>query len=258
MTARLLSLVLGGTLLLAGDAPLRAADRSLAVFVTAAQIQDVTKLDKATEQKLLDAIKSASNARKALEKDLKARHGKKREAWPAEAQDKLEEAEETEAIASAEWAYRKVKQEGLSDTAEDIRKSIVGEGTAGKKDHITLVTSAADAELIVEVAGRRSSYGGLNQGLMALRDDQFYINLVLKPGPKLPAERFAAVPKTYRMRRLGHQAFRLAQPRADAPFWRFESYGMMRWGAAANTASVLIEDFIDKNYEAMMASPAAG
>jgi hypothetical protein len=254
MTRRLLSLVVGGTLLLIGVARPHAAEKSLAVFVTAAQVEDVTKLDKATEQNLQSAIKNAGNARRALEKELKAQHGKKREDWPAEAQGRLEEAEENEAIATADWGYRKVKQEGLSDTAEDIRKSIMGDGTAGKKDHITLVTSPADAELIVEVTGRRSSYGGVNQGLMALRDDQFFINLVLKAGPKLPAERFAAIPKTYRMRRLGHQAFRLAPPRPETPFWRFEPYGMIRWGAAANTASVLIEDFIDKNYDAMAAA----
>ena len=254
MTRRPMFVALGGALLLVATARPHAAETSMAVFVTAAHVEDVTKLDKATEQALMLAVKNASTARKALEKSLKAQHGKKREEWPEAARDQLDEAEETEAIANADWAYRKVKQEGLTDTAEDIRKSIVGDGTAGRKEHITLVDSAAEAQLIVEVNGRRSSYSGATGGLMVLRDDQFFISVLVKPGPKLSADAFAAVPRTYRLRRVGYQAFRLAVPRPDSPYWRFEPYGMMRWGAAANVASILVEDFIGKNYDAMTAA----
>ena len=56
----------------------------MTVFVTAAAVPDVGKIDKATETRLLDAIKAARQKRKDLEKALKAQHGKKREAWPAE------------------------------------------------------------------------------------------------------------------------------------------------------------------------------
>ena len=92
---------------------------------------------------------------------------------------------------------------------------------------------------------------------MAVRDDLFWISFFVKPGPKLPVERFAAVPRTYRLRRVGYQAWRLAIPRPDHPAWRFEAHGFQRWGNAANVASVLVEDFIGKNYEAMQSPIAA-
>jgi len=262
MKIRMLSVTAGGALLcfplVPSAAPAQAAaDRTMTVFVTAAAVPDVGKIDRATETKLLDALKAARQKRKDLEKTLKAQHGNKREAWPAEIEDQMYDAEETEALAEADWAYRKVKQEGLSDTAADIRKSIAGDGVAGKKDHIALVDSAADAQLIVEVSGRRSGSSGSQPGLMIVRDDLFWVSFVVKPGPKLPADRFAAVPRTYRLRRVGYQAWRLAIPRPDHPEWRFEAHSTQRWGAAANVASVLVEDFIGKNYDAMLSAGSA-
>lgn len=251
MKGSMLSVILGGMMLVPAAVGGQTPEKSMTVFVTAAAVTDVVKIDKATEKKLSDAIKAAGQTRKDLEKALKAKHGKKREAWPPEIQDQMEDAEEAVALAVADWEYRKVKQEGLSDTAEDVRKSIIGDGTAGKKDYITLVSSAADAQLIVEVNGRRSGSSGAQGGLLALRDDLYWISFYVKPGPKLPVERFGAVPRTYRLRRAGYQARRLAIPRPDSPEWRFEAHGYQRWGAAANVASVVVEDFIGKNYDAM-------
>ena len=159
-------------------------------------------------------------------------------------------------LAEADYAYRKVKADGLTDSAEDIRKAIAGEGLSGEKDRMRVVSSADTAHLIVEVNGRRSSSSGATGGLMALRDDQFYISFLVKAGPKLPAERFANVPRTYRLRGMGATVYRLAVPKPEAPWWRFEAYGTMKWGSAANGASKLVEDFIQKNYDAMIA-PAA-
>lgn len=253
---RLVSLVLVGMLVSAGVLHAQPGAKPMTVFVTAAPLADVTKVDKGTETRLLAAIKDAETKRKDLEKSLKAQHGKKRDAWPQDAQDSMFDAEEAVALAQADYAYRKVKSDGLADSAEDIRKAIAGEGLSGEKNRIQVVSSADEAQLIVEVNGRRSSSSGATGGLMALRDDQFYISFLLKAGPKLQAERFANVPRTYRLRGVGATVYRLGVPKADAPWWRFEAYGTMKWGSAANGASKLVEDFIEKNYDAMMA-PAA-
>ncbi len=85
---------------------------------------------------------------------------------------------------------------------------------SGEKNHIRVVSSADEAQLIVEVNGRRSSSSGATGGLMALRDDQFYISFLVKVGPKLQAERFANVPRTYRLRGFGATVYRLGVPRA--------------------------------------------
>jgi hypothetical protein len=249
---RFVSLVIGGILMSAGVPHGQPGPKAMTVFVTAAPLADVTKVDKETETRLLAAIKDADTKRKDLEKSLKAQHGKKRDAWPQEAQDSMFDAEEAVALAQADYAYRKVKSEGLADSAEDIRKAILGEGLSGEKNHIQVVSTAEEAQLIVEVNGRRSSSSGTG-GLMALRNDQFYISFLMKPGPKLPADRFANVPRTYRLRGVGATVYRLGTPKPDAPSWRFEAFGTMKWGSAANGASKLVEDFIEKNYDAMMA-----
>lgn len=254
---RVVSLVLGGVLVTAGVAHGQPGDKAMTVFVTAAPLADVKKVDKETETRLFAAIKDAETKRKDLDKSLKAQHGKKRDAWPQGAQDAISDAEEAVALAQADYAYRKVKSEGLADSAEDIRKAILGEGLSGEKNHIRIVSSADEAQLIVEVNGRRSSYSGATGGLMALRDDQFYISFLVKAGTKLEAERFANVPRTYRLRGFGATVYRLGVPKPEAPWWRFEAYGTMKWGSAANGASKLVEDFIEKNYDAMTAIVAS-
>ena len=62
----------------------------------------------------------------------------------------------------------------------------------------------------------------------------------------MSAGSFSSVPMTYRFRRFGRPAWHLQVPRAELPYWRFEAYGDQRWGNAASTASVVIEDFIDR------------
>jgi hypothetical protein len=254
---RLVALVVGGVLVSAGVSHGQPGAKAMTVFVTAAPVTDVTKVDKETETRLRAAIKDAETKRKDLEKSLKAQHGNKRDAWPQEAQDSMFDADEAVGLAQADYAYRKVKSEGLADSAEDIRKAILGEGLSGEKNHIRVVSSADEAQLIVEVNGRRSSSSGATGGLMSLRDDQFYISFLLKAGPKLPAERFAKVPHTYRLRGVGATVYRLGVPKPDAPWWRFEAYGTMKWGSAANGASKLVEDFIDKNYDVMVGAAAS-
>jgi hypothetical protein len=245
--------VLGGFALLSIGVSGQPAAKAMTVMVVAAEVTDVAQVDKDTEKQLVAAIKDAEKARKDLDKALKAQYGNKRDQWPEEAQNRYYDAEEAEALANADWAYRKVRQMGLSDSAEDIRKSLVGDGMAGRKDNVTLVTSRDEAQLIVEVNGRRSANRGTSGGLLALRDDSYWISFLVKAGPQLTPEKFAAVPPTYRFKRFGHTVWRLAMPRTDSPQWRFEAFGNQRWGNAANEASLLVEDFIAKNYDAMNA-----
>ena len=249
--------ILSGFVLLSTGLSAQTADKSMTVMVLAADVVDVTKIDKETEKRLTTAIKDAEKKRKDLEKILKAQHGKKREDWPPDAQDAYYDVEEAEALANADYAYRRVKQAGLSDTVEDIKRSIIGDGMAGKKENVTIVNTRDEAQLIVEVNGRRSGSSGSQPGLLVVRDDQYWISFLVKPGPKLGVDRFAAVPPTYRFRRMNASAWRLAIPRPDSPEWRFEAYGMQRWGNAANAASNVIEDFIAKNYDSMLGSALA-
>src|SRR5687767_8178502 len=104
MDPRVMSAILGGFILLAAGPRAEGSDKTMTVLVTAAEVQDVVKIDKATEKRLQAAMKAARDKRKDLEKALQAKHGKKREAWPPEAQDACDEAEEAEALANADYA----------------------------------------------------------------------------------------------------------------------------------------------------------
>ena len=229
------------------DASAQTAARAMTVFVTAAEVTDIAKIDKETEKRLRAAIQAANKARRDLEKQLKATHGNKRENWPSEAQNQYLDAEEAEAQAVADWEYRRVKQANLSDSAEDLKKSIIGEGMSGAKENIKLVDTRDAAQLIVEVDGRRSSNtaGGF-------RDNNYWVTFKIMPGPKLGSAKLNAV-RDYRYgwSFTGARAVRLARPRDEFPWFRFEVYAEMRYGLAANGASRVLEHFIETSFDAL-------
>lgn len=223
------------------------ADRAMTVFVTAAEVTDIAKIDKETEKKLRAAIQAANKTRRDLEKQLKATHGNKRENWPSEAQNQYLDAEEAEAQAVADWEYRRVKQANLSDSAEDLKKSITGEGMSGAKENIKLVDTRDAAQLIVEVDGRRSSNTG-----GGFRDNNYWVTFKIMPGPTLGSAKVDTV-RDYRYgwSFSGARAVRLARPHDAFPWFRFEVYAEMRYGLAANGASRVLEHFIETNFDAL-------
>ena len=247
---RIVAGFLAGLALLSGRVHAQNTSKAMTVFVTAADVVEVTKVDKDTETRLRAAIKDTETKRKDLEKALRAKHGKKQEDWPADAKAAYADAEEAAALASADYGYRVVKPTGLSDSVEDIKQATAGAGLAGQKAGVTIVQTRDEAQLILEVNGRRS---GKIAGF-GLRDDQYWISFLVKPGAKLSNDRFDAVPRDYRLSNFRYSVVRLAAPQPDSRQWRFEAYNTQRWSMAANAVSILIEDFIAKNYDAMVGS----
>jgi hypothetical protein len=239
--------------ILAGQS-VAAADTVLKVFVTAATPEPRKQVDAAMKKELESQVAAATKARKELEKELKGRYGKKEEAWPQEQQNALFDAREAEALATADYEYRRIDPEALSDTAEDLKNSLTGKGALQtKKDNVIVVNAEADADLVVEVVARRSAKTLPTQ----IRADLYYISFRIKAGGKLSADRFAAIPRDYRFRRFGYAAWRLQAPKPESPVWRFDAMGEQRWGNAAATASILINDFIEKSYAALTAQATA-
>lgn len=219
------------------------AARSMTVFVTVGPLADLST-DEAARKIANAKISAAIEFRKQLERTLKAKHGNNRGKWPKDAQDAYAEAEEAVAAGNADWIYR-TKQDKLADSVADIKKAVAGIRVR-RKEHVIIVESRGDAQLVVEVLGRRfevasdSRYG----------EDMFWILFSVKAGPKLSAERFAAVPRDYRLPR--NAVPRLAAARPESAEWRFEAFNAQEWFNTANSVSNLIEDFIAKNYDAMM------
>jgi hypothetical protein len=244
-----------GTLIRAGllfclTAPLWAADGPpLSVFVTETKAEPRPEVDDATKNLLKKKREDASKARKALEKDLKAELGKKRETWPEEKEQQLYLLEEAEALAEVDYEYRKIDPKAIGDAVDDVRRAAEGKGLqAMRKDHIQLAASAEQADLVLELQARRAQ-----KQLGAVAPSDCWLLFTLGPGGRTKPEQFAKVPVTYRVRKLGLTAWKVAGPTPDKPVFTFESWNgggspVGCHGAAANAASGLVDKFIEDNH----------
>ncbi|HET6268407.1 MAG TPA: hypothetical protein VFG11_11865 [Acidobacteriota bacterium] len=207
------------------------------------------KIDKATEDALKAKRDEALKAREKLEKDLKSKYGKKKEEWPSDVQDQYFQAVENAAVANANYEYKKVEPEGLENSATDIIESIQGKGMTADKKNVSLVKTADEAQLAIEVIGRRSARSG-SGGLIfgGIRPDEFFVCFTLAPGKKLDPARFAQLPHNWHFKKFAYSAWKLSSPSADNPVYTFESFAEQGWGTAGNTAAFLIDQFIRDNY----------
>jgi len=237
--------------------PICAADApkpKMNVFVTGAQVEAVKEVDDATKAALKAKREAAKVARKAKEKELKDQLGKKRDQWPPEKDDELYALEEAEALARADYEYRKLDPKGIADSVKDIVKSVQGKGTAGQKDSVSLGASAADADLVLEVLARRAEKVLPTD----FKPTYCYVFFSIAPGAKLSPEQFAKVPGNYRIRKgFGWGIYKIAGPSAENLKFRFETNNQMTsgawgefgcYGSAANAASAAIDKFIEDNY----------
>ena len=179
--------------------------------------------------------------------------------WNAE-DDQLYALEEAEALARADYEYRKIEPKQVTDAVEDIRKSFEGKGTAGRKEHVTLAGSEKDADLVVEVLARRAEKVLPTD----IKPSWCYVFFSIGPGGKTSAKQFAKVPATYRIRKgFGWGIYKIAGPSASDPVFKFESNNQMTsgaWGSfgchgsAANAASAAVDKFIEDNYSVLASS----
>jgi hypothetical protein len=235
---------------LAGD---RSAGPVLRVYVTVAPVEARRDLDGASRNDLKARRDQARDARRTLEKHLREEYGKKRESWPPEKDHSLCRLEDDEALADADYAYRKIDPKGLSDSVQDLMEAFEGRGSAERKERVALATSAAEADLVVEITARRSEKTAPTQ----IKPDRCYVLFTLGAGPLLDAGRFAQVPADYRLKKFGLFAWTVAGPRPGHPVFLFESYngGGKEYGchaAAANAASVAVDRFIEDNYRILI------
>ena len=229
--------------------PAAHAATPMKVYVTAAQVQARKDVDEATRSALKARRDEAREARKATEKALKAELGKRRESWPAEKDEELYLREEAEALAEAQFEYRRIDPKDLADSVKDVTESMQGKGSASRKDSVVLVPSAAEADIVLEVAARRAGKTLPTQ----MKPARCFLLFNVAPGGQLDAARFAKVPAGYRPKRFGMWVWKLASPKVDRPAFTFESYNgggneFGCQGAAANAAAGAVEKFIEDNY----------
>ena len=229
--------------------------KTMTVFVAAGRLLDLGEVTRAEEQTYEAAIDAARVARQSVDKTLKAQHGSKRDRWPAEAIRQLQEADDKVTLAMSDWTYRSLRRRdpkrplSVDDSVEDIKESMAGKGLASVREHIVLVSSPAEADIVVEVEGRRMK-GSWTEPTSSER----LLRVAITRGARLSEKQFAAVPHSFQGRSPGYTSVRVAGPRPDAPQWRFEVIAPLAFNTAAKAAAGLIDDFIAAHYDAMMAA----
>jgi hypothetical protein len=222
---------------------------AMRVYVTAAQVEARTGA-RDTSQALKWKRDRARSVRRVLENDLRARYGKSRESWPPERDRALFRLEDAEALAEADFQYRKFDLRDLVESAREIEEAF-RDDSEGQR--VTLVDSASDADLVVEVAACRTAKSFPTQN----RPDRCYILFTVGAGARIDAARFSKVPVDYRSKKFGTRAWRIAGPNPEKPVFYFESYngGGNEFGcqtAAAGAASAAVDKFIEDNHSVLL------
>jgi len=229
--------------------------KTMTVFVTAGRLLDLGDVTKDEQQEYEGKINAARVARRDLDKALKAQHGSKQDRWPAEAVRQLQEADDKVTLAMSDWTYRSVRRRdpktplSVDDSVDDIKESMMGKGLASTREHIVVVSSPAEADIVVEIEGRHFT-GSWSDPTSSER----LVRVVIKRGATLSERQFAAVPFLFQGRSPGYKTTRLSGPSAGVPQWRFEVSGLLTFSAAAKGVAGLIDDFIATNYDAMIAA----
>jgi len=189
----------------------------------------------------------ARQLRRVVENELKERFGN-RTAWPADRSAELYGLEQAEALADADYEYRKADPRAAFEAAMDIADSFQDKEAAGRPARVTLVSSAGGADLVVAVAASRTGKTFPTQR----GPDRCYILFTVGAGGMMDGKQFASVPADYRISKFGTRAWRVAGPLPDRPSFYFEAYngGGNEFGcrsAAANAASAAVDKFIEDN-----------
>jgi hypothetical protein len=162
-----------------------------------------------------------------VEKRLRAAHGKKKTAWPAEATAEHARADAACRLAGFDVFYRRSLQKDIDDSVADLRE------TLGDNDWSAVADASDRAVLVVRVLGRASRrFEGVAMSFTCL-------GLEIRPGAGAGPESFAALLDT--------------DPppahvfTAEEPFWLVEAcrHGM-RWRAAANAGEAVLKSMAQR------------
>jgi hypothetical protein len=118
---------------------------------------------------------------------LRKEHGDKTSAWPPEVWSVFYDASDANTLAVARRDYQPLEtRDGLTDSVEDVLRG------AGVNKAMTLVPSAAEAALVVQIIGRRRA------SPPSPYDNHYFIRFRLAPGGKMTGARFLEVTREYK------------------------------------------------------------
>jgi hypothetical protein len=228
-------------------APLPAAE-PLRVYFTVATPPAAEGDAKAQAESLKRDRDAAWSEYEGFDKDLKKKHGKKRDKWPPEVKEEAARAYEKYVSKALDYLLFTIKPKDLEDSVRDITNSVVGKGLAGVKENIVLAESAADAHLVLEAIAR---YGASK---LVVGPKYFFYRV--SAGGKLKPEALKAVPAEWP--KPGWWDYepctQFHRFRDDEPWLVFQTVDDQRWRDVMNTASGCINELVKVHGAGLTAS----
>lgn len=127
------------------------------------------------------------------------------------------------ASTQGDTSYDAATLDELNGSAVDVKNAITGRGIRGRRKHLVLAKSAAEAQLIVEIQARRSKFG------LGLFGRNYYVLFALKPGGLL---------------------------RPETPVRVIEASGKGSWKVAGAVVASLVDEYARDHADALVRSMA--
>jgi hypothetical protein len=229
--AAVLLIVLPAWAARAADAPARGP---LSVFVQARP--DEAEPNAAAKADLQSRSEASWKSAVDLDKSLRKQFGKDRAKWPA---DQLNQWYETYDAAGKVWGeayyYARPAAE-KADSVADFQKRL------NKKKWVTLAAKPEDADLIIEVMGRK--------GFAKFMAGPKYLGFDVRPG-KVPAATVVTLPREQFKPWFEDKYWTLHWPRSGEEFFRFEVNDTERWSDVAGFGIATVEELAKTYYDTL-------
>jgi hypothetical protein len=177
------------------------------------------------------AFKRTRDEMFAVAAQLRKEHGDKTSQWPPEVWKIFNDAEDAHMMTLARRGYeRPDTQLALADSVEDFVR-----GASANKS-MTLVKSAEEASLVVQITGRRYAPGA------DAFDPKYFIRYRLSPGAKMTSDRFMELTQGYKWTSVFSKAF--ARPKPGAWWVDLEAGTLASYKNCAGMVRSVVEAFI--------------
>lgn len=209
------------------------------VFVTVAS----SDANQSSEEELKAKRDDAEAAYEKFEADMKSQY-KKRDLWPDDKKSREFELSHNAFVTEAMYEYRHPVMEDLQDSVQDIVESLENKHTAGYSKNVTVVSSAEDAHLLVEVIVRRAP---IVTSYLGAESMTYVVCFRIVSGGKLDPASFGKIPPAWYPMEFSTSATMLKKYSSDNPYFTFETSSPARWHNDGSEAATLIFDFIKEN-----------
>jgi hypothetical protein len=227
----------------AGEAAPAAEPTPLSIHIFGETKDELDKAERNRVKKRLAQARSvAKDALKAIEKELKARYGKRSSEWPEDASARYREADSRERLATLEYHLVEMKPSEVPDSVENLKAAMEDliDSDFVKEMPVAprLVESREQADIAIQVLTRRSRMG-----------PAWYLYLKVLPQDWLEPAKLseASLEKATRIGNSIGVVRTLTPYGAEGPYWIVEverAGGALGWkGVAGLAVQSLVELF---------------